>query len=80
MKDKVIIITGASSGIGKALAFRLAENENKLVLAARDLEKLNAIAEDIKAKKIAVLSVATDVSVAEDCKHLIDKWIAEFGY
>ena len=79
MKDKVIIITGASSGIGKALAFRLAENENKLVLAARNCEKLNAIVEDIKAKNTAVLSVATDVSIAEDCKNLIDKCMEEFG-
>lgn len=79
MKDKVIIITGASSGIGKALAFALGKNENKLVLAARNLEKLNRISEKIKAKKISVLSVATDISNAEDCKNLIDKCIAEFG-
>jgi short-subunit dehydrogenase len=79
MKDKVIIITGASSGIGKAIAFTLAKNENKLVLAARNLQKLNTITKEIKAKKIAVLSVVTDVAIEEDCKNLIDKCIAEYG-
>ena len=79
MKDKVIIITGASSGIGKAIAFTLAKNENKLVLAARNLQKLNTITKEIKAKKIAVLSVVTDVAIEEDCKKLIDKCIAEYG-
>ena len=49
------------------------------MLAARNYEKLNAIAEDIKAKNIAVLSVATDVSIAKDCKSLIDKCMEEFG-
>ena len=79
MKDKVIIITGASSGIGKAIAFPLAKNENKLLLAARNLQKLNTITKEIKAKKIAVLSVVTDVAIEEDCKNLIDKCIAEYG-
>ena len=79
MKDKVIIITGASSGIGKAIAFTLAKNENKLVLAARNLQKLNTITKEIKAKKIAVLSVVTDVAIEEDCKNLIDRCMTEYG-
>ena len=45
MKNKVIIITGASSGIGEALAFALAKNGNKLVLAARNIGKLDAVIE-----------------------------------
>ncbi|OUV76113.1 MAG: short chain dehydrogenase [Flavobacteriales bacterium TMED123] len=79
MKDKVIIITGASSGIGKAIAFSLAKNDNKLVLAARNLQKLSTITKEIKAKKIAVLSVVTDVAIKKECKNLIDKCMSEYG-
>ena len=79
MKNKVIVITGASSGIGKALAFALAKNENKLVIAARNTKKLHAICDEIKEKKINVLSVVTDISNEEDCKNLIEQCIKEFG-
>jgi len=79
MKNKVVIITGASSGIGEALAFALAKNENKLVLAGRNLEKLNAITEKIKATNVSAIDIATDVCKAEDCQELIEKTIAEFG-
>ena len=51
MKNKVIIITGASSGIGKALAFALAKKGNKLVLAGRNKEKLNAVLQKINELK-----------------------------
>ena len=79
MKDKVVIITGASSGIGKSLALALARNENKLVLAARNIEKLNTLSAKIKAKNISVITIVTDVCKREDCKNLIEKCMAEFG-
>ncbi|MBC8266787.1 MAG: SDR family oxidoreductase [Flavobacteriales bacterium] len=79
MENKVIIITGASSGIGKSLAFALAKKENKLVLAGRNKEKLTAVAEKIKAKNISAIIVVTDVCKAKDCQKLIEKTIAEFG-
>lgn len=41
LKDKVVVITGASSGIGAAIAKKFAEAESKVVLAARNVEKLN---------------------------------------
>ena len=79
MKDKVIIITGASSGIGKALAFALAKNGNKLVLAGRNKGKLNAVLQEINADNISAISIVTDVCKVQDCKNLINKCITQFG-
>ena len=79
MKNRVIIITGASSGIGKALAFALAKKGNKLVLAGRNKEKLNAVLQKMNEVNISAISIVTDVCKKEDCKNLINKCITEFG-
>ena len=86
MKDKVVIITGASSGIGKALAFECARRGAKLSLGARDGEKLRMISEEItvKSEKFAysgcgVMVVNTDVTKEADCKNLIVKTIERYG-
>ena len=79
MKNKVIIITGASSGIGKALAFALAKKGNKLVLSGRNKVKLNAVLQKINEVNISAISIVTDVCKKEDCKNLINKCITEFG-
>lgn len=77
MRDKVVVITGASSGIGKALAEKYAAEGFNLVLAARRIERLEALKE--KLSNVEVLPVKTDVSNEEDCKHLIDMAIEHFG-
>lgn len=79
MKDKVCIITGASSGIGKSLAFALAGRQAKIVIAARKIHELEEIAADLQNKGAEVLAVKTDVSVEEDCKNLVNLTIAKFG-
>ena len=79
MKDKVVIITGATSGIGKALAYECASRHAVLVLAARNSEKLNEIAGDLLRTGVHVLPVKTDVSKEEDCRELIRKTIEKFG-
>lgn len=79
MNNKVVIITGASSGIGKALAFEFASRGSKIVLAARNTEKLNEVENELRAKGTEVLSVTTDVSIEEDCKNLIEKSVKTFG-
>lgn len=77
MRDKVVVITGASSGIGKALAEKYAKEGFKLVLAARRLERLEALKERLS--NVEVLPVQTDVTSEEDCKQLVEKAVAHFG-
>ena len=77
MLKKVVVITGASSGIGKALAEKYAAEGWNLVLAARREELLSEMKE--KLQNVEVLTVKTDVSVEEDCKNLMEKAIGKFG-
>jgi dehydrogenase/reductase SDR family protein 7B len=79
MKDKVVIITGASSGIGKALAEKFAELHANLVLASRNSNALEMLAEKLKDRKINLLIVKTDVSKESDCKELIERTVKRFG-
>ena len=79
MKNKLVIVTGASSGIGKACAEKFAQEGANLVLAARSADKLREVAENITRYGVKVLPVVTDVSVEEECKHLIKSAINKFG-
>jgi short-subunit dehydrogenase len=78
-KNKVVIITGASAGIGKELAIQLASKGALLVLAARDLKKLKEVAEQCTALGSKTIAVKTDVSLKENCEKLINKTIKQFG-
>ena len=73
LKNKVAIVTGASSGIGKAIAFELAKHGANVVLASRKHNKLSVIADQINSNGGLALAVATDVSVESECKTLINK-------
>ena len=78
LKNKVVIITGASSGIGLAAAREFAKEGAKVVLAARDIDKLHKI--ELELSKITdVLCVKTDVTQEQDCQNLIEKTLARFG-
>ena len=79
MKDRVVIITGASSGIGEALAQRFAIFGSKVVIAARNIEKLNRLAEELRKNASDVLAVKTDVSNESDCRNLINETVIKFG-
>lgn len=79
MRDKVIIVTGASSGIGKALVYELARRGAKIVLAARNLEELLKIEEDLKNSGAEAFSVCTDVTKEIACKELIEQAYAHYG-
>ena len=75
IKDKVIIVTGASQGIGEAAALEIAKRGAKIVLAARSLDKLEVLSSAIPGS----LVVKTDVCKAEDIKNLFQKTIEHFG-
>lgn len=79
MKNKVVIITGASSGIGKSLAYEFAARGAKVVMGARNIDSLSKIAEDIKQKGGEAISVKTDVSIESDCENLIKEAINKYS-
>lgn len=79
MKDKVVIITGASSGIGKALVMRYAQAGSKIVLAARNAEKLEAVANVAKDNGGETHWIVADVSKKADCEKLIAETIKVYG-
>ncbi len=79
MKNKLVIVTGASSGIGKACAEKFAQEGANLVLAARSEDRLQEIAEKISSYGVEVLPIVTDVSKEEDCKNLVEEALIKFG-
>ena len=79
MKEKVVIITGASSGIGKALALECAKRGAKLSLAARSSGTLESLASELRSGGSEVLITVADVSVEGDCKLLIDRTVEKYG-
>ncbi len=78
-QNQVVIITGASAGIGKELALQLAEKGASLAIGARSLEKLEAVAETCRQKGGRALAVRLDVSDKEDCRVFIEKTVDEYG-
>jgi short-subunit dehydrogenase len=78
-KDKVVIVTGASSGIGEAIAREFASRGSKVVLAARNESRLSAILKEINLNGPESMAIRTDVSIETDCKHLIEKTIEKYG-
>ncbi len=79
MNDKVVIITGATSGIGLSTARYFGYKGSVIVLAARSTSKLRETEEEFRKAGIKVLSVPTDVRKEEDCKNLISETVRHFG-
>src|SRR5690606_37998342 len=78
-QGKVVIVTGASSGIGKAYAELFGQKGASVVLAARSVQSLEEVKAKISATASGVLVVKADVSVEDDCKNLIETTVKEFG-
>ncbi len=78
-KDKVIVVTGASSGIGRALAIEGAKLGAKIVVAARNEQAMEQVVEQIKAEGGEAFWIKTDVSKKEDCTALAKATVEKFG-
>jgi short-subunit dehydrogenase len=79
VKDQVVVITGASKGIGAELARQLAANGAKLVLTARDTEALEAVAAQCREAGATVVTVRADVAVERECQAVISGAALAFG-
>lgn len=79
IQDKVVVITGASSGLGEATARMLAQHGAHLVLGARRLERLEALATELRTTGAQVEVKATDVTRAEQVQALVDLALDRHG-
>lgn len=79
MKDKVVIVTGASEGIGRALARSLAHRGCRLALAARSLDKLEEVIAECQEAGADAIAVPTDVGDEEACRALVETTLARYG-
>lgn len=79
LEDKVILVTGASQGLGKALALAYAEEGAKVVVNSRSEDSIRPVAEELEERGAEVLAVAADVSDSDDVQKLIDEIAGRFG-
>lgn len=78
-KDKVVLVTGGSSGLGKAIALAFAARGAKVVVAARRAEALSATADEMRRHGHEVAALAADVTNPADVERLFRETIARFG-
>ena len=71
LRGKTVVITGASSGIGRSTALEMARRGAHVVLGARRLEQLETVAAECRALGVRATAVATDVTKPEDCRNLV---------
>lgn len=76
---QAILLTGASAGIGRELALQLAGERPRLVLAARDAERLAEVAALCRERGGDAIAVRADVSVEADCRRLVERAVEAFG-
>ncbi len=79
MKNKVAIITGASSGIGKACALEFNKRGAKLVLVARTESKLQDLCKHVQSLGGQCIYIVADVSIEEDCVKIVNETIRKYG-
>ncbi|SIS08679.1 SDR family NAD(P)-dependent oxidoreductase [Natronorubrum thiooxidans] len=76
LEDDVIVVTGASRGLGRSMAERFAEEGARVVLTARDKEQLDAVAAELPGESLVV---PADVRDSDDVEHVIDRTLERFG-
>lgn len=79
MQEKTVIITGASSGIGRALAFEFGRKGSRLILTARNLSRLEETSQSLQKENIEHRILAADVSKLEDNQKMIDFTMQAYG-
>ena len=79
LKGRVAVITGASSGLGKQMAFAFAKQGADLVILARRIERLNELKVELEKESIKVLPIKCDVTSTEDINNAADTTVKEFG-
>jgi NAD(P)-dependent dehydrogenase (short-subunit alcohol dehydrogenase family) len=79
LAGKTVVVTGASSGIGRALCLELARRGARLVLAARGEERLAEVARECDALGAKALAIPTDVSSESACRNLIERAVESYG-
>ncbi|MBB3394150.1 MULTISPECIES: SDR family oxidoreductase [unclassified Rhizobium] len=80
IENKVVVITGASSGLGEATARHLAERGAIVVLGARRRERIDAVAAELISKGCRAVAVETDVTDREQVQNLVDTAVRQFGH
>lgn len=79
MKDKVVIITGGSSGIGKALAIEFGSKGSKILITGRNKSELDSAVREIADKGITIIGFQSDVSIEDDNKRMAAAAIQHYG-
>ena len=79
LKNKVTLITGASQGLGKALALAFAKEGAQVVVNARSEESIRPVAEEVEGTGAEVLAVAADVSKSADVERMVNETVERFG-
>lgn len=79
LNGKVALVTGSSSGIGRAIALCLAEEGANIVVTGRDPAKAEAVAAEVRARGVTVLAVPADLTAAADIKRLVATTVEQLG-
>jgi short-subunit dehydrogenase len=79
-REKTVIVTGASSGIGKALALRLADEGAWLALAARNAQRIDSVAGECRQRGTKAIAIPTDVADESRCRALIQRTQETYGH
>lgn len=78
-RDKVVIVTGASSGIGRAIAWEFARQGSRVMLAARSEERLAVLQREITEAGLEAIMCVTDVTSEEECRKMVAMTVEKYG-